>query len=222
MKASYKIATLAVVNGTDELKYLAYTNAEVDRINRLVRHKIYGENPKKIELEETLVFNGPFKENEYYTNQEIKVETVEVLTRKFMYPSGKKRGTFETNTTYNSIELKYYSINSVFFEDAQEWGENIIVIHEDSQAAYDKLLKNLKSMCSAKVIGWADFYKFKETFADLKYNHAITVHKSQGSTYQQTIVNIKNLGRTRSKTEREKLLYTAVTRASKLLILYKV
>ena len=76
-------------------------------------------------------------------------------------------------------------------------------------------------MCGAKVIDWKDYYDFKEGFADMKYNHAITVHKSQGSTYKQAIVNIKNIGLNKNKTERTRLLYTAVTRASKLLILYK-
>ena len=214
------IETLAKVNGTDELKYLAWTNKEVDVINKLVRKRIYGESPKKIELDETLVFNEPYGE-EYYTNQEIKVETIEVKEGQILYPSGKTKGIFEKETTFNKIKLKYYSINAKFLEDAQEWTENIIVIHEDSEAEFEKLLKNLRSMCSARVIDWVDYYKFKESFADMKYNHAITVHKSQGSTYGQAIVNIKNLGLNKNKTERNRLLYTAITRASKLLILYK-
>ena len=82
-------------------------------------------------------------------------------------------------------------------------------------------MKTLKNRAAARTISWLDFYGFSENFADLKYNHAITVHKSQGSTYKQAIVNVKNLSLNRSKTEKERLLYTAVTRASKLLILYK-
>lgn len=218
---SQVIETLAAVNGTDELKYLAWTNKEVDIINKAVRKRIYGENPGKVEVGETLVFDSPYKE-EYYTNQEIKVETVEIKERMFDYPSGKTKGVFEKVTTYKPIRLKYYSINSKFSEDSQEQTENIVVIHEDSQEDFDKLLKNLRSMCGARIIDWVDYYAFKESLADMKYNHAITVHKSQGSTYKQAIVNIKNLGLNKNKTERTRLLYTAVTRASKLLILYKV
>lgn len=218
---SQVIETLAAVNGTDELKYLAWTNKEVDTINKLVRKRIYGINPKKVELGETLVFNEPYNE-EYYTNQEVKVEIVEEKEKEFFYPAGKAQGVFEKSTTFNPIKLKYYSVNSRFSEEFQKQEENIIIIHEDSQEDFDKLLKNLRTMCGAKIIDWVDYYKFKEGFADMKYNHAITVHKSQGSTYKQTIVNIKNLGLNKNKTERAKLLYTAVTRASNLLILYKV
>jgi len=218
---SQVVETLAAVNGTDELKYLAWTNKEVDLINKLVRVRIYGANPKKVELGETLVFDEPYKE-EYYTNQEIKVETVAVKEKQFFYPAGRARGVFDAVTTYSPIKLKYYSVNNKISEQSGLIVDNVIVIHEDSQAAYDKLLANLRSMCKARVIPWVDYYKFKEGFASLKYNHAITVHKSQGSTYSQTIVNIKNPGLNKNKTERTRLLYTAITRASKLLILYRV
>lgn len=215
------IETLAAVNGTDELKYLAWTNKEVDMINKLVRKRIYGENPKKVELGETLVFDEPYKE-EFYTNQEIKVETLAEKEKEFFYPAGRAKGVFDSITTYNPIKLKYYSVNIKKSQETGEMVDNVIVIHEDAQADFDKLLANLRSMCKARVIPWVDYYKFKEGFASMKYNHAITVHKSQGSTYGQTIVNIKNLGLNKNKPERARLLYTAVTRASKLLILYKV
>lgn len=215
------VETLAAVNGTDDLKYLAWTNKEVDLINKMVRLRIYGPSPSKVELGETLVFNEPYKE-EYYTNQEIKVETVEVREKEFSYPSGKTKGLFEKLTVFSPIKLKYYSINKKMSEVTMQMEDNIIVIHEESQAVYDKLLKDLAKMCIARVIDWVDFYKFKEGFADMKYNHAITVHKSQGSTYKQAIVNIKNIGLNKNRTERSRLLYTAITRASKLLILYKL
>ena len=170
------VETLATVNGTDELKYLAWTNKEVDLINKLVRERIYGASPRKVEVGETLIFNEPYKE-EYYTNQEIRVESVEVKERNFDYPSGKSKGVFETSVTFSPIKLKYYSVNVISTEDG-EGLENIIIIHEDSEKDYEKLLKNLKSMCSVRVIDWVDFFRFKEGFADMKYNHAITVHKS--------------------------------------------
>jgi GTPase SAR1 family protein len=218
---SQVIETLAAVNGTDELKYLAWTNKEVDRINNLVRKRIYGESPKKVELGETLIFNEPYKE-EYYTNQEIKVETLVKREKEFFYPAGRIKGVFDKVTTFNPIVLKYYAVNVKNSEQTGQPVDNIIIIHEESDKDFEKLLANLRSMCKARVIPWVEYYAFKEGFASMKYNHAITVHKSQGSTYEQTIVNIKNLGLNKNKTERIRLLYTAVTRASELLILYKV
>lgn len=220
------IETLARVNGTDDLKYLAYTNAEVDKINKMVRIRIYGE-PKKIEEGETLVFNAPYGEN-YFTNQEILVEKTRIITKKFRYLSNKDGidDEFSSNPMYEYIELKCYSINPNFLEENEfsrgGWIDNIIVIHEDSEKALNNLIKELKLKCKIAEIGWRDYYEFIEQFADLTYNHAITVHKSQGSTYKQVIVNIRNLNINRSKKELLRLLYTAITRASELLILYKV
>jgi|VirMetMinimDraft_7_1064189.scaffolds.fasta_scaffold09403_6 exodeoxyribonuclease-5 len=212
------VETLAVVNGTDELKYLAWTNKEVDLVNTLVRQRIYG-TPAKIEVGETLIFNSPYGDG-FYTNQEIKVEQADVKEKPFHYPSGKGGG-FLKETTFSSIKFKYYSINASFSIEAQEYVDEIIIIHEDSEKEYEKLLKKLKMLAKTRVIDWGDYFKFIEQFANMTYNHAITVHKSQGSTYEQAIVNIKNLNLNRNKSEKQRLLYTAVTRAARLLILYK-
>lgn len=220
------IETLARVNGTDELKYLAYTNAEVDKINKKVRERIYGV-PNKIEERETLVFNSPYKEN-YFTNQELLVNSVRIVENSFMYLSNKDGNPdiHSVNPMNEFITLKCYSINPIYTEPSEfskgGWQDNIIVIHEDSEQEYNNLIKLLKQKAKVAEIGWRDFYEFCEQFADLTYNHAITVHKSQGSTYKQTIVNIKNININQNQKEKKRLLYTAVTRASELLILYKV
>jgi energy-coupling factor transporter ATP-binding protein EcfA2 len=196
-KVIYK---LAEVNGTDELKYLAWTNAEVDAINFSVRAHIYG-NPRLIEQGEVVVLNNHYvisKENILHNNQEVYVEELEVETRNFF--CGK------TMFTY-----KVYVIN-----------QEIYAIHEDFIGLHHQNVRQLKAMAINKVIDWAPWYKFQEQFLDFKYNHAITVHKSQGSTYKDTIINIKDIMRNRVKEERQRLLYTAVTRASNLVVLYNV
>lgn len=42
----------------------------------------------------------------------------------------------------------------------------------------------------------------------------------QGSTYEKVIVNVRDVNKNRNQVEKQRLLYTAVTRASELLILY--
>ena len=212
------VETLAAINGTDELKYLAYTNAEVDKINKKVRQKIYG-NPNKIEEGETLVFNAPYGES-YFTNQEILVEKLLVKEKEFEYISMKYPGLKQDD--YEKVQLKYYSLNPVYDSLKKEFFDDIIVIHEDSEKELKRIDKLLKDKAKTADISWIDYYSFMEQFADLKYNHAITVHKSQGSTYKQAILNIRDIRINRDLQERERLLYTGVTRASELLILYNV
>lgn len=198
-KVIYK---LAEVNGTDELKYLAWTNNEVDTMNMSVRNHIYG-NPALIEKGETLIINSSIfgydksEKNYYHTNQEILVEELRVRDMTFLPPG-------EPATT-----LKVYDIN-----------DDLYTAHEDSYMAFRSMCSNVKANAINKAIKWIEYYGFLDKFLDFKYNHAITVHKSQGSTYKDAIVNVRNINSNRIKEEKTRLMYTAITRASDLLILY--
>lgn len=188
-------------------RYISWTNVEINTMNKRVRHKIYS-NPRKIELNEVLVFNKPY--GTYFTNEEITVDKLSIIQKTYKYPLN----------TYKSsgIDLKCYLIN-----------KDIIVIHEDDENKYKKLVRDLRKKARKNLdkdakdeekIKWVDFYKFIENFADIKYNYAITVHKSQGSTYKRVIINLVDINRNKNLIERKRLLYTAITRASELVVLY--
>jgi hypothetical protein len=64
---------------------------------------------------------------------------------------------------------------------------------------------------------WREYYRvYVWPFANVAYGYCITTHKSQGSTYRQTFINISNiLGCQKvSPVVKSKSLYTAITRAS--------
>jgi len=160
------IDDLAEVNGTDDLKYLAFTNNIVNKMNMLVRCKRYG-NPKRIEKGETLVMNSPF--GEFFTNKEVKVENVEIITDSEPVPKSTTRFDKDDQPigAMDTIRLKYYLING-----------SIRVIHEHSDEAFKAVNDALKE--NATKFGWGHKGKvwFRDKFADIKYNHAITIHKS--------------------------------------------
>jgi hypothetical protein len=60
------------------------------------------------------------------------------------------------------------------------------------------------------------YYSFIDIFADISYGYCITVHKSQGSTFDNVYVDSKNILSFKNK-DTLNCLYTAVTRASKVL-----
>ena len=205
------ISTLAHVNGSDTLKYLSWTNQDVDNINRLVRESIYG-TPAKIELGESLIFNTPYEN--YFTNDEIKVMVLDIVQNpvtayRIYNPTYNEDNKEIPRFIENTKVLKYYIINN-----------NIKIIHEDSEKVFEEMKKDMRRKCIERNASWKDYYLFVEKFADVKYNHAITVHKSQGSTYEKVIINIKNCMLNTDTNERDKLLYTAITRASNLVVLY--
>ena len=201
------VSTLAYVNGSDKLKYLAWTNENINKINSMVRRKIYGE-PRKVEIGETLIFNAPYGDD-YINGQVIKVKDDLCIEEKpfFIYTSkiGKDIRPIEIN-------LKYYLFNNC----------SIRLIHEDSERTFKNVCTELVRLVNKNEFEWLDYFNFREKFADLKYAHAMTVHKSQGSTYKQVIINYRDIMSNQSKEERERLLYTAITRASELVIFFNI
>lgn len=204
------IDDLAEANGCDDLKYLAYTNIDVDLMNALVRERKY-KKPNKIELGETLVFNEHHES--HYTNEEIKVEELEVITSNVAVPNYSTR--FDSSSKplngTDYIKMKYYRINNSFN-----------IIHEHSEQVFKTIFLTLEQNYEKYAWDGRARYFFAEQFADIKYNHAITVHKSQGSTYKEAIINIGNINFNKNIVERRRMLYTAVTRASDLVILNNV
>ena len=61
---------------------------------------------------------------------------------------------------------------------------------------------------------WRAYYHMKESVADLRFTHASTVHKSQGSTHPNVLVMVPNLMTCPGISIRRRLLYVAYTRAS--------
>jgi ATP-dependent exoDNAse (exonuclease V) alpha subunit len=210
------INALAEANGTDLAKYLAWTNKEVDAVNNAVRKQIYG-SPAKIEKGETLVFNAPYGDK-YFTNEEVVVKELSTDTVN-VYHNFAAKSAFGAAET-RKIDLKVYQINPSDVQISKAHPRGVLVIHEDSEADYKEIVDDFVSQCRGRTKFWKDYYAFIEQFGDMKYNHALTVHKSQGSTFDKTIVNVKNICLNRDSAERDKMLYTAITRTANLLILY--
>jgi superfamily I DNA/RNA helicase len=76
--------------------------------------------------------------------------------------------------------------------------------------------------CKEKLLSFEKRNAFIDIFAKIKYNHALTVHKSQGSTYKTVALNVKDISFNPNEKEKQRLFYTGITRASDLLILYNV
>lgn len=206
------IESLAEANGCDDFKYLAYTNDEIDLLNKQVRERVYG-SPRKIEKGETLVFHKPF--GNHFTSEELKVTELDVVTDFVSIPrkTTKWEGTdVEPIGEMDKIKMKFYRIN-----------DEVNVIHEHSEAIFANLKYDIKQKCNHE--DWdfrANKYMEDKLFAQTKYNHAITVHKSQGSTYKEVVINIGNIMFNNKVDERQRMLYTAITRASNLVILNNV
>ncbi|MDV7399365.1 hypothetical protein RZS08_48585, partial [Arthrospira platensis SPKY1] len=95
--------------------------------------------------------------------------------------------TFEDNKMMNGIItqeeiLRVYIINPIVVgeKDNEPEYKGVYIIHEDSETKYKSIIAKLKANAKAKLVSFIEMYNFEGLFAQFKYAHAITVHKSQG------------------------------------------
>jgi exodeoxyribonuclease-5 len=91
---------------------------------------------------------------------------------------------------------------------------NLTVLHEQSQPIFRQRLDRC-----AQDKRWREFWDLKNLFADLNYAYCLTIHKAQGSTFQNVFVDVPNALTNRNIRERNQLLYVAVTRAARRVFL---
>lgn len=188
------------------VKVLAWTNSAVDYYNDKVRKMVYGENCSKLNIGEKMVCNKPIldsKKRVVINNN----DEFEILS-------------YELKTDKTALKLSFYAVNVI-----SNGKKHVIkLLADESVKKYNKELNKLKIQAEkapalSRRFEWVKYFNFKDKFADVKYNYALTVHKSQGSTFDNAIVINCDIKRMSNNKERNKLLYTASTRAKNRLFL---
>jgi len=178
----------------DYVRAVAYTNARVNQLNQTIRTAIYGANTARFVPGERLVANAPYLYSDSLILQnsgECEVQQVAIG----------KDGPWHV----------WYL--QVVTDEGKE--RSLTVLHELSQLEFVQKLD-----AYAKEKRWREFWDLRSLFADLSYAYCLTIHKSQGSTFQNVFVDVPNALRNRNIRERNQLLYVAVTRAAQRLFIY--
>ena len=202
------------------VKTLCWTNNAVTAINNYVRNKVINSNElvakgdvltgyKTISKEIT---TPPFYVAVVKNSIDYIVTDVEIISRTIM-----------------GCTLKFYAVRT------KDNNHTIYVLHKDSYMDFQHKLEELQ-INGNLYRQWKKYYEFKNEIVvmtpfydsagkkmcdkDMDYGYAITVHKSQGSTYSQVGVTLTDILKNRTASERRKLIYVAVSRTSKLNLLY--
>jgi exodeoxyribonuclease V len=188
----------------DYAKVLAWRNKTVGHFNNAIRAMKYGKDAPKIIVGEKLLTRRPIgKDDGVMANNNEDLEVISVT---------------EKTTTYHETPIKYYFCQ--VHGETHDHGFDIKIIHEDSQKDYERVLERLSNTAQKAVeskqkkIAWKIYYNFMDTFAQVDYNYAITCHRSQGSTYNTAFVIYADIMFNDKVEERNRILYTAVTRPS--------
>lgn len=198
-------------------KIIAWRNKTVSTMNEIVRKVIYGDESinSKILIGEKLIANNPIiwqSEILFTTNDEFTVKNYKIKTSK-------------VSIDRQIIEIKYYETEVTYLDDTgEECNEVIDILHESSEFDFKKAANFLKSEAIAKKgkdKSWIAYYDFLRTYADVNYAYCTSAHKSQGSTYNTAFVLEDDIDMNWDIIERNRIKYTAYTRASKKLYVIK-
>lgn len=165
-------------------KVLAFTNRAVEGANKICR-ELLG-LPLNPQPGDTLVAE----------------DVVIVNTQRLAYIGEEIEVAEVEDTTFNFIGQEYPAqlITSTCHKK---------FLRSNDPAVRQECLKQL-----AAIKDWRGYYAMKEQIADLRFTHASTVHKSQGSTYKNVLVMAPNIMTCPGMSTRRRLLYVAYTRAS--------
>lgn len=203
---------------SDFIKMLTYTNDSVRLWNKKIRDYVYKENflmPTPLLIGDIL-----------FAYNTINVQDTELIQNSSDY-----RVQFISDAiSQEMINIYRVGIKSVDTNDVSE----IQIVRESGiknfLIRFNQLLSRAKNETDWKKRKsyWAQYYAFKNTHLllnditgpdgrllvkkDIDYGYAITIHKSQGSTFTNVAISENNLDRNRNHTERNKLKYVAFSR----------
>ena len=174
--------------------FLTWTRKRVKEVNNLVREYIF-ENSEDFDFDKELP-------------QYIKGETITFIKPYKGYKNNERIQIKHITTIekkFLGTPIKLWKIN-----------HSIEVLHEETEYLFKKLADSYKKRSE-----WKNYYNFLDKVAHVRHNHATTVHKSQGQTFDKIITDYNEIKRNPNKKELRKMLYTSVTRAAKNVYILK-
>lgn len=203
-------------NSGDYVKVIAYRNNTIDKINSLVRRRIFGEFEDTITKGENITITSPVIDEIgtvlYDPSDEL--EVTDILESE-IYDSENHHGL--------RIQFPYY--NCLVTRKFDGTNGEMKIVNPSHKSKFNELMsewgKRIKKESNAKFIFKESFYPFKKKFHVVSYNYAITSHKSQGSTYEKVYVVEDDIEKVTQANVKDlwKSKYVAYSRASKKLVI---
>lgn len=187
-------------NNSEIYKILSYTNKNVDNYNSIVRTHLIGGNVPGLVEGEPIVFSETGLSCPRFAQESIPC------------PPVKKE-------IWMGVEVWQVT----------DMGQRYYVVGPNEQAAYKKHLNSLVHKINSKEINtftkrphtWQDYYILKEKINVVNYPYATTIHKSQGSTFDTTWLDLDYVDRIDNIQLMGRIVYTALTRPKNHIILLK-
>lgn len=183
-------------------RMLAWTNNRVNSFNELVRETIYGRRPardNRLMLGERVVVCNPV----------LSLASGEVL----MHTD--EEGFIEKITT--GPHPKYPEIECYKMAIRRESNNEVVGVFSPTEDGWMKARRQMdnfrKKALNEDRIFWGAYYAMQEAINDVRPCHALTTHRSQGSTFVNTFLDADNILSNSNTIEALKSFYVGITRA---------
>ncbi|MBE7384130.1 MAG: AAA family ATPase [Leptolyngbya sp. SIO1E4] len=185
----------AYLANPDQVRALAYTNRRVAQLNQKIRRAIYGATALRFVPGERLIAINPCLEEE-----------------NIILPTSAECEVIEA---YRGRQGEW-PVWFLFVETEVGDFKTLRVLHESGESEIKLKLDSL-----AREKRWMEFWDLQQYFHNVDYAYSLTIHKSQGSTFQDVFVDVPSMRVNSNVVERNQLCYVAFTRAAKRLFLYQ-
>lgn len=189
------------------VKCIAFHRAKAERYSKFFRNFIIGDT-NDIQVNDLIIFNEPYSTS--------------------VFPPT----IIQNNDEAMIIDMKQDEL-LIFNEPFDVWACSVLDLYS-KRLIKDVIIpcfgetEHLEELCirMKKIIAttkdaemrrssWRRYYHELSQIAFVQYLYGITAHKSQGNTYEYTLVDVPDILSVRDTNIRNRILYTAITRASK-------
>jgi len=204
-----RIAEAFLGDDADDIKVCAYTNKCAIKHNHEIRAAIYGEelaDQEPIMVGERLTVCKPVLGGGDKLLLAVEDEIVVSSLRQAMHrPSG-----------VAGLEIPFGDDVVLFVPDDLIEANNYVeeVRKKAMQATRKHKITATIESDNERRSAWRKFFKADRAFHDLRHGYASTTHKAQGSTFRTVFIDLPDLMTCRDTALRNRLFYTALTRAS--------
>jgi hypothetical protein len=201
---------------------IAWTNATVSAYNARVRKVIFDDPKDKYVPGDKVILTSPVNVIEDFKSGSLTSILRQVAKSEALHTNTPGTVLVSSDTTF-SIDEFTFPIKKVKVETIH--GE--ATLYEISEATLEQLGRLLehrawhKSNAKDKAKAYRERWDVLSSFANLQHSYAITAHRAQGRTIPTVVVLVADILRNPNRSEAMKCWYTAASRASKKLMVYK-